>query len=235
MRIHPRILSTAAAIAVTCVVSAAAYFFKSRRSSELNEVMIFCKLQFNAYNYFDKLISYVEAAKRSVNVCMPGIHNPAIQGRLVSLIKKKNIKARILIDPSGYNESTEFFMKELAEAGAEIKCIVNEPIRRMHHKFCLIDDNVLMAGTLNWGDDRSSDHWNYVYVTSKLELVEPVKNGFYQMWNDFSMDAAHVASVEASEDNLEDSGTTAEVEYKSPNVSISENKQKNPTPELVLV
>lgn len=116
MRIHPRILSTAAAIAVTCVVSAAAYFYKSR-NTEINEVMIFCKLQFNAYNYFDKLISYVEAAKRSINVCMPGIHNPAIQGRLVSLIKKKNIKARILIDPSGYNESTEFLVKELADAG----------------------------------------------------------------------------------------------------------------------
>lgn len=116
MRIHPSILSSAAAIAITCVVSAAAYYYKSRHT-EINEVMIFCKLQYNAYNYFDKLISYVEAAKRSVNVCMPGIHNPAIQGRLVNLIKKKNIKARILIDQSGYNESTEFFMRELIDVG----------------------------------------------------------------------------------------------------------------------
>lgn len=117
MRIqYPRILSSVAAIAITCVVSAAAYYYKSRHT-EINEVMIFCKLQFNAYNYFDKLISYVEAAKRSVSVCMPGIHNPAIQGRLVNLIKKKNIKARILIDRSGYNESTDFFIRELMDAG----------------------------------------------------------------------------------------------------------------------
>ncbi|KAL0822758.1 hypothetical protein ABMA28_004767 [Loxostege sticticalis] len=229
MRIHPRILSTAAAIAVTCVVSAAAYFYKSR-NTEINEVMIFCKLQFNAYNYFDKLISYVEAAKRSINVCMPGIHNPAIQGRLVSLIKKKNIKARILIDPSGYNESTEFLVKELADAGAEIKCIVNEPQYRMHHKFCLIDDNVLMTGTLNWGDDRSSDHWNYVYVTSKLQLVEPVKKGFYQMWNEFSTDAASIA---------DDSSTaTVEIDYHpdiATDFTIMPDGPRIKTPELVLV
>lgn len=53
----------------------------------------------------------------------------------------------------------------------------------MLHKFCLVDDKVLLTGTLNWGDDRSSDHWNYIYITSKPQLVQPVKNQFYQMWN----------------------------------------------------
>lgn len=56
----------------------------------------------------------------------------------------------------------------------------------MQHKFCLIDDKVLMTGTLNWGNDRSSDHWNYVYITSKKQLVHPVKNQFEQMWNQYS-------------------------------------------------
>lgn len=52
----------------------------------------------------------------------------------------------------------------------------------MQHKFCLIDDKVLMTGTLNWGNDRSSDHWNYVYITSKPKLVEPVSKEFKYMW-----------------------------------------------------
>lgn len=45
----------------------------------------------------------------------------------------------------------------------------------MQQKYCLVDDEVLMAGTLDWGNDLSFDHWNYVYVTSKNQLVEPVK------------------------------------------------------------
>ncbi|XP_047027133.1 mitochondrial cardiolipin hydrolase-like [Helicoverpa zea] len=187
MILNPRILSSAAAVAITCAVSAAAYYYKSR-NAEINEVMVFCKLQFNVYNYFDKLISYVEAAKKTVNVCMPSIHNPAIQARLVTLIKKKNIKVRIIIDRSGYNDSTDFFINELIEAGAEIKCKVNEPIYEMQHKFCLVDDKVLMTGTLDWGNDRSADDWNYVYITSKSQLVKPVKSEFYQMWGEFSSD-----------------------------------------------
>ncbi|CAG9560987.1 unnamed protein product [Danaus chrysippus] len=181
MKLNPRVLSSAAAIAITCVVSAAAFYYKSR-NKEVNEVMVFCKLQFNAYNSFDKLVSFIEDAKYTVNVCMPGINNPVIQARLVSLLKTKKIKVQIIIDRSGYNESTEFFLKELIEAGAEIKCKPKEPVFTMQHKFCLVDDKILMTGTLNWGNDRSFDHWNYVYITSKQQLVDPVKREFYQLW-----------------------------------------------------
>ncbi|XP_028027894.1 mitochondrial cardiolipin hydrolase-like [Bombyx mandarina] len=180
MKLYPRIFSSAAAFALTCVVFAAAYFYKSR-NTELNEVMVFCKLHLNAYNCFDKLMSFIEAAKHNIKVCMPGIHNVAIQGRLVEMLKKKNIKISIVIDQSGCNEPNDVFIKELLDAGAVIKYINTEPYT-MQHKFCLIDDKVLMTGTLNWGNDRSSDHWNYVYITSKPKLVEPVSKEFKYMW-----------------------------------------------------
>ncbi|XP_047993370.1 mitochondrial cardiolipin hydrolase-like [Leguminivora glycinivorella] len=184
----PRLVSSAAAIVVTCFVSAAALYYRSRKT-EINEVMVFCKLQYNVYNYFDKLLNFIESATKSVNVCMPSIHNPAIQSRLVRLIKKKNIKIRIIIDRTGYNEFTEVFIRELKDVGAEIKCKINEPVNyKMQHKFCLVDDKILMTGTLNWGNDRSFDHWNYVYITSKPQLVNPVKSEFYVMWDDFSSD-----------------------------------------------
>ncbi|KAG6455142.1 hypothetical protein O3G_MSEX009063 [Manduca sexta] len=190
MRLNPRILSSVAAFAITCVVYAAAYYYKSRNTA-INEVMVFCKLQYNAHNCFDKLMSYVESAKSNVNVCMPGIHNAAIQGRLINILKKKNITIRIIVDQHRCNESNEFFIKELKEAGAEIKYKITEPFK-MQHKFCLVDDRVLMTGTLNWGNDRSSDHWNYVYITNKSQLVDPIKKEFYQMWDECLRDLGHV-------------------------------------------
>lgn len=116
MKFLPQILTSVATIAVTCVVTAAAVYYKNRKK-EINEVMVFCKLQFNAYNCFDKFISYIESAQKSLSVCMPSIHNPAIQARLVKLIKEKNIKVRIIINLNGYRDSTEFFLKELIDAG----------------------------------------------------------------------------------------------------------------------
>lgn len=120
MRFYPRFLSSVAMLAITCVVCAAAYFYKSR-NSEINEVMVFCKLQFNAYNCFDKLMSYIEAATKHVDVCMPGIHNSAIQGRLVNLISEKKIKLRIIIDQSSFDNSNNFFIKELIGIGMYVK------------------------------------------------------------------------------------------------------------------
>lgn len=134
MRINPRVVSSAAAIALTCAVTAAAYFYKARNTS-INEVMVFCKLQFNAHNCFDKLMSYVEAAKKSVDVCMPGIQNPAIQGRLVKILMEKKVKVRIIIDRSAYNASNDFFIKELINAGT-LTCRVS----------CLSSIGVLVLG-----------------------------------------------------------------------------------------
>ncbi|KAJ8713312.1 hypothetical protein PYW07_013682 [Mythimna separata] len=208
MILNPRILSSAAVVAITCAVSAAAYYYKSR-NAQINEVMVFCKLQYNAFNYFDRLMSHIEAAKKTVNVCMPSIHNPAIQGRLVNLIKKKKTKIQMIIDHSGYNDSTDFFINELIEAGAEIKCKAKEANYKMR-KFCLVDDKVLMTGTLDWGNDRSADNWNYVYITSKPELVQPVKREFYQMWRESSDIKPYIKStpresdIDIVDDNDED-------------------------------
>lgn len=118
MKFLPQILTSVTTIAVTCAVTvaAAALYYKNRRK-DINELMVFCKLQFNAYYCFDKLISYVESAQKSVSVCMPSIHNPAIQARLVKLLKEKKIKVRIIINLNGYKDSTEFFLKELIDAG----------------------------------------------------------------------------------------------------------------------
>jgi hypothetical protein len=117
--------------------------------------------------------------------------------------------------------------------GAEIKCITKEPISKMQHKFCLVDDDVLMTGTLNWGNDRSSDHWNYVYITNKLQLVAPVKKGFYEMWNDFTCE------IESSTDNTQnESNTTTDITEDCEFVQPKEKeayRTKSPTPELYLV
>lgn len=79
----------------------------------------------------------------------------------------------------------------------------------MQHKFCLIDDKVLMTGTLNWGNDLSSDHWNYVYITNKSHLVEPIKREFYHMWNEFQTETGVI--LPQADNNVDnDSNTDSE-------------------------
>lgn len=85
----------------------------------------------------------------------------------------------------------------------------------MQHKFCLIDDKVLMTGTLDWGNDRSADNWNYVYITSKPQLVQPVKNEFYQMWDTFSSDIEPSKKPSPNESGEQKSSDSEIEDFKS--------------------
>lgn len=101
----------------------------------------------------------------------------------------------------------------------------------MQHKFCLIDDEVLLTGTLNWGDDRSSDHWNYVYITSKPRLVHPVNNEFRQMWNAYADLEEAILHLTPSE-NESDEDTT---EIKRGDVTSDESGIQNEPSDVPLL
>lgn len=111
--------------------------------------------------------------------------------------------------------------------GAEIKCRT-EPYN-MQHKFCLVDDRVLLTGTLNWGDDRSSDHWNYIYITSKPQLIQPVINQFYQMWN------TYVNLEDAPLQLLTSSEYESDIEIKGVDVTSDESGIQNEPSDMPLL
>lgn len=128
-------------------------------------------------------------------------------------------------------------------SGAQIKCKVNEPNHfKMQHKFCLVDDKILMTGTLNWGNDRSFDHWNYVYITSKKQLVDPVKSEFYLMWHDFTSDLqpdVYVPSTSSDVDSSEDDAESITIKGNDPIeilniIGVTEDGNDRATPELIL-
>lgn len=111
----------------------------------------------------------------------------------------------------------------------------------MQHKFCLVDEQILMTGTLNWGDDRSSDNWNYVYITSKPQLVEPVKTEFSHMWNSGMNieEAIRIEPVLYESDDASNEIKTEEInnetEVLNNPLQISMHRETQITPELCLV
>lgn len=130
-------------------------------------------------------------------------------------------------------EKWPFYKKVLdLFSGAEIKCKTNEPVFTMQHKFCLVDDRILMTGTLNWGNDRSCDHWNYVYITSKQQLVEPVKKEFYKMWDEFS---SNIHCDQTPRSIVYDSDTeTIEIKNPDENTDDSEDFETVMEPQTIV-
>lgn len=97
-------------------------------------------------------------------------------------------------------------------------------MRHLQLKFCLIDDKVLLTGTLNWGNDRSSDHWNYVYITNKNQLVNPIRKQFKHMWNYWNDSTVGEDTVEDSESPTQDHESQI-IHHQSHTADCERNKE----------
>ena len=52
----------------------------------------------------------------------------------------------------------------------------------MHHKFCIIDDRVLMNGSFNWTRSASEKNYENIMVTTQKALVKEFRNCFRTLW-----------------------------------------------------
>jgi Phosphatidylserine/phosphatidylglycerophosphate/cardiolipin synthases and related enzymes len=56
----------------------------------------------------------------------------------------------------------------------------------MHHKFLVIDKNILISGSSNWTSTAFAGNWDNIIVTSLPALVMPFSQHFSQLWKEFS-------------------------------------------------
>jgi cardiolipin hydrolase len=56
----------------------------------------------------------------------------------------------------------------------------------MHHKFLVINKNILISGSSNWTMTAFSGNWDNIVVTSVPDLVMPFHQHFSQLWKEFS-------------------------------------------------
>jgi len=56
----------------------------------------------------------------------------------------------------------------------------------MHHKFLVIDKNILINGSSNWTSTSFAGNWDNIIVTSVPALVMPFSRHFSQLWTEFS-------------------------------------------------
>ena len=56
----------------------------------------------------------------------------------------------------------------------------------MHHKFVVVDGELLMSGSLNWTTQALCGNQENIIVTSEPKLVQPFTNQFEILWNQYS-------------------------------------------------
>ena len=164
------------------------YFYfapKSTKKAKItNQVLFFPE---NANNLpqnrsLPKLVKYLNSAKKSIDLCLYMItcHDlgQAVLNRMES---SDNVRVRLIADHS-FAHVKGSLVSELRKRGAFVR--IKESDFLMHHKFAIVDDDLVLSGSFNWTMQAASGNQENVIVSSEPEIVRPFCEHFTKMWTE---------------------------------------------------
>ena len=112
------------------------------------------------------LISNLHKAQKGLKIAVAWFKNPALFFTILEK-QKQGLKIEILLadDNSNFSDAQVLF-QELIDGGG-IVSIIRHP-RLMHHKFCVIDERVLITGSYNWTRNANRNLENIIISTDLL-------------------------------------------------------------------
>ena len=126
------------------------------------------------------IISAIENAKNSIKICVFTISDDQITQAILAAHQRK-IPIKLLTDNEKlFDVGSD--IRQLALAKIEIR--TDNTKNHMHHKFAIIDNEILISGSYNW--TRSAALYNHenIIVTNNKELVRDFLPEFDRLWQE---------------------------------------------------
>ena len=117
-------------------------------SHDYGEEFIHCEAYFDDIQ--DAIVKHLLDAKQSIKIAMAWFTNPVIFNTLLNICKRKeDLAVTLLINNDLINNRPNGLpFDKLIQAGMELH--IAEPPTLIHHKFCIIDDQLVIDGSYNW-------------------------------------------------------------------------------------
>lgn len=125
------------------------------------------------------IISHITKAKNNLAICVFTISDD----RITQAIKQahgRGVKVKVLTDNEKlFDKGSD--IRELAQYGIAIR--IDDTSNHMHHKFALIDNQIVLTGSYNW--TRSAARYNHenLVVTNEPKLVADFSREFDRLWS----------------------------------------------------
>jgi phosphatidylserine/phosphatidylglycerophosphate/cardiolipin synthase-like enzyme len=126
------------------------------------------------------IIGYLRTARSTLRLCVFTITDDRITQQILQC-HQNGIAIHVLSDnEKAFNPGSD--IQILAQAGIAVR--IDATSNHMHHKFALIDDEVLLTGSYNW--TRSAAHFNHenILVTNDATVVNRYLECFQNLWPD---------------------------------------------------
>lgn len=125
-------------------------------------------------------VSALDTATRKIDVAMYSFTNEDFSDALIRA-HSRGVVVRVIVEKqqagSQYSQH-----RNLADAGIRVRIDSNP--NYMHHKFAVIDDSVLINGSMNWSGNGVRENNENVSVIHSPELNTLFAGEFERVWNE---------------------------------------------------
>ncbi|XP_050032863.1 uncharacterized protein zuc [Dermacentor andersoni] len=144
------------------------------------------------------LVHTLTSAERTLDVCVYMITCDTLGDAILSTHRRSRT-VRVITEDEG-SDSPDSQIGRLREAGIPVR-VNNQTSFLMHHKFALVDREVLISGSFNWTRQAITGNHENLLMTSEPDLVDAYTQEFERLWELFKPRPRH---------NLECTRQTAE-------------------------
>ena len=129
-----------------------------------------------------KLIKYLKRANKTLIVAVFTLTNDDL-AREIRNARSRGVQVRIISDDDLMSMQGSD-IKSMYEEGIEVRVDL-DPRAQMHHKFCVIDDYLLITGSFNWTKQAVNKNQENLVVLDDPFLAQLYIKEFDRMWEEF--------------------------------------------------
>lgn len=145
-----------------------------------NHVIDTCPVEQCPLRHLRKIVKIVSGARYSVDACLYSLTHPDLENAFINHIKNGR-KVRCVFGERRKQEEEEF-VKRLRSEGAFVTIKDGRyppatnpkfqiPNILMHHKFVIVDNRILITGSMNWTRSSFYSNWDHMIITTDKYLV----------------------------------------------------------------
>ncbi|MEO0143605.1 MAG: phospholipase D-like domain-containing protein [candidate division WOR-3 bacterium] len=164
-------------IAIIVSISSLSRSCKFEKKYEVVQSTEFIKVLFTRYDdLIPNLKFYIDNAKNSIYLAVFEIGNEEIAKALISA-KKRGIDVKVVTDEKNADYKA---LREIMNNKIEV--VFQNLESYMHHKFAVIDSEIVITGSMNWTDNDIFKNDNNVVIIRSRLLAKNYLSEFYQMF-----------------------------------------------------
>lgn len=130
----------------------------------------------------DAIESLIRAGEESIGVALYSFNNQRLAGSLFDA-ERRGLRVRLVVDHTKYKDSPPT-RELLADSPFPVRLSYGRDGERskMHHKFLLVDDKVVLTGSYNWTVASEEENYENLLILREPRLVDLYGQEFEVIW-----------------------------------------------------